>query len=171
MDSRFVERERHLHGRIAQLANRGIFLEGDRVAAALELGHGEYATADDDDGDDEEHADADVSSDKEYPPISLGSRRYRLERSVSADVAARVRKLVGVIEQGAHAPDFTLPDQEGDAVSLSDFSGSPVVLYFYPRAGRHTTLGSNERHHATARHRHRPCLPAQRSPGRPVPVA
>ena len=54
---------------------------------------------------------------------------------MSADVAARARKLVGVIEQAAHAPDFTLPDQEGDAVSLSDFSGSPVVLYFYPRAG------------------------------------
>jgi cytochrome oxidase Cu insertion factor (SCO1/SenC/PrrC family) len=39
-----------------------------------------------------------------------------------------------LIEQGAPAPDFTLPDQEGDDVSLSDFRGSPVVLYFYPKA-------------------------------------
>jgi peroxiredoxin Q/BCP len=39
-----------------------------------------------------------------------------------------------VIAQGQQAPDFTLPDQEGDPVSLSDFRGKPVVLYFYPRA-------------------------------------
>jgi peroxiredoxin Q/BCP len=31
------------------------------------------------------------------------------------------------------APDFTLQDQEGAAVSLSDFLGKWVVLYFYPR--------------------------------------
>jgi thioredoxin-dependent peroxiredoxin len=39
-----------------------------------------------------------------------------------------------MIEAGTTAPDFTLPDQEGDDVSLSDFRGSPVVLYFYPKA-------------------------------------
>ena len=39
-----------------------------------------------------------------------------------------------MIEAGTTAPDFTLPDQEGDDVSLSDFRGSPVVLYFYPNA-------------------------------------
>jgi thioredoxin-dependent peroxiredoxin len=32
------------------------------------------------------------------------------------------------------APDFTLPDQNGDTVSLKDFRGKWVVLYFYPRA-------------------------------------
>jgi peroxiredoxin Q/BCP len=32
------------------------------------------------------------------------------------------------------APDFTLPDQNGKEVSLSDFRGQYVVLYFYPRA-------------------------------------
>jgi thioredoxin-dependent peroxiredoxin len=31
------------------------------------------------------------------------------------------------------APDFTLPDQDGRPVSLSDFRGSKVVLYFYPK--------------------------------------
>ena len=39
-----------------------------------------------------------------------------------------------MIEVGHNAPDFTLPDQEGEDVSLSDFRGSPVVLYFYPKA-------------------------------------
>ena len=32
------------------------------------------------------------------------------------------------------APDFTLPDQNGKEVSLKDFRGNYVVLYFYPRA-------------------------------------
>ena len=31
------------------------------------------------------------------------------------------------------APEFTLPDQNGSAVSLSEFRGRKVVLYFYPR--------------------------------------
>jgi thioredoxin-dependent peroxiredoxin len=39
-----------------------------------------------------------------------------------------------MIEEGTTAPDFTLPDQEGENVSLSDFGGQPVVLYFYPKA-------------------------------------
>jgi thioredoxin-dependent peroxiredoxin len=39
-----------------------------------------------------------------------------------------------MIESGTNAPDFTLPDQEGDDVTLSDFRGQPVVLYFYPKA-------------------------------------
>ena len=32
------------------------------------------------------------------------------------------------------APDFTLPDQNGKEVSLKDFRGKDVILYFYPRA-------------------------------------
>lgn len=35
--------------------------------------------------------------------------------------------------EGTKAPAFTLPDQNGDPVSLSDFAGKKVVLYFYPR--------------------------------------
>jgi thioredoxin-dependent peroxiredoxin len=38
------------------------------------------------------------------------------------------------LQPGERAPDFTLPDQEGNAVSLSELSGSTVVLYFYPKA-------------------------------------
>jgi peroxiredoxin Q/BCP len=39
-----------------------------------------------------------------------------------------------MIAEGAKAPDFTLPDQDGKEVSLGDFAGRTLVLYFYPRA-------------------------------------
>jgi len=39
-----------------------------------------------------------------------------------------------MIEPGQQAPDFTLPDQDGELVSLSDFRGKTVVLYWYPKA-------------------------------------
>src|SRR5690349_4826916 len=39
-----------------------------------------------------------------------------------------------MLEAGASAPDFSLPDQDGDEVKLSDLRGQTVVLYFYPRA-------------------------------------
>lgn len=38
-----------------------------------------------------------------------------------------------MIEAGQPAPDFTLPDQDGNLVTLSALKGSPVVLYFYPK--------------------------------------
>ena len=34
---------------------------------------------------------------------------------------------------GTQAPAFTLPDKDGNSVSLSDFEGQKVVLYFYPK--------------------------------------
>jgi peroxiredoxin len=37
-----------------------------------------------------------------------------------------------VIEPGAAAPDFALPDQDGDEVKLSDFAGRKLVIAFYP---------------------------------------
>jgi len=39
-----------------------------------------------------------------------------------------------MIETGEKAPQFTLPDQDGNPVSLSDYAGKTVVLYFYPKA-------------------------------------
>ena len=39
----------------------------------------------------------------------------------------------GYPEVGAEAPDFTLKDQNGEDVSLFDFRGKKVVLYFYPK--------------------------------------
>ncbi|HLS60790.1 MAG TPA: thioredoxin-dependent thiol peroxidase [Virgibacillus sp.] len=37
------------------------------------------------------------------------------------------------VEVGEKVPDFTLENEQGEAVSLSDFSGKHVVLYFYPK--------------------------------------
>ena len=39
-----------------------------------------------------------------------------------------------MLAEGDAAPDFTLPDQNGDELTLSDLRGETVVLYFYPRA-------------------------------------
>jgi thioredoxin-dependent peroxiredoxin len=39
-----------------------------------------------------------------------------------------------MIEPGAKAPNFTLPDQDGNQVKLSELRGRQVVLYFYPKA-------------------------------------
>ena len=38
-----------------------------------------------------------------------------------------------MLEVGIKAPNFTLPDKDGNSVSLSDFLGKKVVLYFYPK--------------------------------------
>ncbi len=38
-----------------------------------------------------------------------------------------------MLEAGVKAPDFTLEDANGNKVSLSDFKGKRVVLYFYPK--------------------------------------
>jgi peroxiredoxin Q/BCP len=35
--------------------------------------------------------------------------------------------------EGSNAPDFTLPSQEGSPISLKDYRGKWVVLYFYPK--------------------------------------
>ncbi|WP_248896773.1 thioredoxin-dependent thiol peroxidase [Haloplanus halobius] len=39
-----------------------------------------------------------------------------------------------MLDVGDDAPDFELPDQHGETVSLADFRGQRVVVYFYPRA-------------------------------------
>jgi len=38
-----------------------------------------------------------------------------------------------MLEVGTKAPDFTLPDQNGNMHSLSDYRGKKVILYFYPK--------------------------------------
>ena len=39
-----------------------------------------------------------------------------------------------MIAEGDSAPDFELPDQDGEPVSLSGLRGRRVVLYYYPKA-------------------------------------
>ena len=38
-----------------------------------------------------------------------------------------------MLEVGTKAPDFTLPDQNGEMHSLSEYKGQKVILYFYPK--------------------------------------
>ena len=38
-----------------------------------------------------------------------------------------------MLETGTKAPGFTLPDKDGNEISLEDFKGKKVILYFYPR--------------------------------------
>ena len=38
-----------------------------------------------------------------------------------------------MLEIGTKAPDFELPDQNGEMHKLSDYAGKKVILYFYPK--------------------------------------
>ena len=38
-----------------------------------------------------------------------------------------------MLEVGTKAPEFTLPDQNGQVHSLADYQGKKVILYFYPK--------------------------------------
>jgi peroxiredoxin len=60
-----------------------------------------------------------------------------------------------VLEAGQAAPDFTLPDQDGAGLTLSDLRGETVVLYFYPRAD---TMSYNCSNGSASSHRHHPRL-------------
>ena len=54
--------------------------------------------------------------------------------AATANRLDRSTKLAPMLSAGDQAPDFTLPDQEGEEVRLSLLRGRPVVVYFYPRA-------------------------------------
>jgi thioredoxin-dependent peroxiredoxin len=60
-----------------------------------------------------------------------------------------------MLEAGQRAPDFTLPDQDGDELTLSELRGQTVVLYFYPRAD---TMSYNCSSGSASSHRHHPSL-------------
>jgi thioredoxin-dependent peroxiredoxin len=44
------------------------------------------------------------------------------------------RRIMAKMEPGAKAPAFSLMDQDGKKVKLSDFKGRKLLLYFYPKA-------------------------------------
>ena len=44
------------------------------------------------------------------------------------------RETMPLPDVGAKAPPFTLPNQDGKKISLSDFTGKNVLIWFYPRA-------------------------------------
>ncbi|HEY8702549.1 MAG TPA: thioredoxin-dependent thiol peroxidase [Arthrobacter sp.] len=43
-------------------------------------------------------------------------------------------QLITKLQPGTQAPDFTLPDAEGNRTSLADYRGKNVIVYFYPKA-------------------------------------
>jgi len=57
---------------------------------------------------------------------------------------------MGGLEPGAKAPDFTLPRDGGGAVTLKDFAGKKLVIFFYPRAN---TSGCTREAIAFTRHK------------------
>ncbi|MDQ1469845.1 MAG: thioredoxin-dependent peroxiredoxin [Bryobacterales bacterium] len=61
--------------------------------------------------------------------FSLAVPAFALFLAVSPQVA----RAAEVPAEGSNAPDFTLQSQEGKTVSLKDFRGQWVVLYFYPK--------------------------------------
>ncbi|WP_085248006.1 thioredoxin-dependent thiol peroxidase [Gilliamella mensalis] len=42
--------------------------------------------------------------------------------------------MVNPLKEGEKAPQFSLPDQDGEQISLKDFEGQRVLIYFYPKA-------------------------------------
>lgn len=42
--------------------------------------------------------------------------------------------MVNPLKEGEKAPEFSLPDQDGEHISLKDFKGQRVLIYFYPKA-------------------------------------
>jgi len=54
-------------------------------------------------------------------------------RDTRTTSTARRLEVLWMVEEGGLAPDFTLTDDRGEAVTLSSLKGSPVVLYFYPK--------------------------------------
>ncbi len=52
---------------------------------------------------------------------------------VAVLLVPRVLSRPGTPPEGSSAPEFTLPSQEGSSVSLKDYRGKWVVLYFYPK--------------------------------------
>src|SRR4051794_10931098 len=65
-------------------------------------------------------------------PVWCGVARH-LRRDGRPSPTSREEAAPMALEEGKAAPAFTLPDANGNAVSLKDFAGKDVILYFYPK--------------------------------------
>jgi peroxiredoxin len=55
-----------------------------------------------------------------------------------------------MLEEGTKAPEFSLPDQDGNEVNLIDLRGQTIVLYFYHEPTRRSTAPRAGEHHSSA---------------------
>lgn len=60
-------------------------------------------------------------------------QEYNLSDIVSVKPKFQFKENTCMLQINDYAPDFTLPDVNGNLVTLSSFKGSKVVLYFYPK--------------------------------------
>jgi peroxiredoxin/dTDP-4-amino-4,6-dideoxygalactose transaminase len=67
-------------------------------------------------------------------PVHQELRSSDLERIAAAVLEFEREPRHGPVDTGDRAPEFDLVDQDGTPARLSDYSGRPVVLYFYPEA-------------------------------------
>ena len=70
-----------------------------------------------------------AKSKKAAPP----SRKQGSQRAASKPLKQSATQSA-VLAEGAMAPDFHLPRDGGDSISLADFAGQKLVVFFYPRA-------------------------------------
>ncbi len=72
---------------------------------------------------------------KKKPATKKAAPKNTTSKKVTSKKTPSKKDVTSVaLEVGSLAPDFTLQDQNGKEVSLHDFKGSNVVVYFYPKA-------------------------------------
>ena len=71
---------------------------------------------------------------KKVPATAVPNRAKKLDSTKRGKALEKAAQAVPGPAIGARAPAFTLPRDGGGAVSLKDFAGRKLVLYFYPRA-------------------------------------
>jgi len=76
-----------------------------------------------------------VTSENRRTAINTGVHRTE---STGGERPGALGNVTTMLEADTPAPDFTLPNQDGEPVTLSSLRGRRVVLYFYPKAD---TLG------------------------------
>ena len=69
-----------------------------------------------------------------YVEASPRSTMAETHRRLAAGTLALIVKEVDMLQVGDKAPDFTLASDSGANVSLKDFRGQTLVLYFFPKA-------------------------------------
>ena len=67
------------------------------------------------------------------PSPSPKARSARIDRQTTPRIIMS-HTLTTKLQPGTQAPDFTLPDAEGKPISLADYRGKNVIVYFYPKA-------------------------------------